>query len=134
MSDLDNSLDNTLDNKIHKALLDITDADIQLTDESSIYEDIMNTFTGQYRNIMILTGLKWLAAMVLWLFCIYQSFQQDEIMAMIAYASGAIMCSVVLAAIAVFFWQEVNKNISNREIKRLELQIALLIKHIKSNS
>jgi glucan phosphoethanolaminetransferase (alkaline phosphatase superfamily) len=121
-----------LDDKIHKALMDITDADVQISNESSIYEDIMDTFSGQYRNIMMLTGMKWLAAMLLWLFCIYKFFQQEEIMPMIAYASGAMMCSVVLAAITVFFWQEVNKNIFNREIKRLELQIALLIKHIKS--
>ena len=130
MSDLDNSLDN----KIHKALMDITDADIQFSDESTIYEDIMDTFSGQYRTIMILTGMKWLVVVALWAFCVYQFFHQQQIMAMIAYASGAIMCSVVIGAIAVFFFQEVNKNIFNREIKRLELQVALLIKHIKSNN
>ena len=89
---------------------------------------------GQYRNIMILTGVKWLVVVALWTFCIYQFFHQEEIMAMIAYASGAIMCSVVIAGIAGFFFQEVNKSIFNREIKRLELQVALLIKHIKSTS
>jgi hypothetical protein len=41
MSDLSNNPDNnpdkSLDNRIHKALMDITDADIQISDESSIY-------------------------------------------------------------------------------------------------
>jgi hypothetical protein len=75
-----------------------------------------------------------IVVIALWIFCIYQFFHQEAIMAMIAYASGAIMCAVVIVAITVFFWQEVSKNIFTREIKRLELQVALLIKHIKSNS
>jgi hypothetical protein len=80
-------------------------------------------------EILIERWQKWLVV-ALWLFCIYQFFHQEEIMAMITYASGAIMCSVVIARIAGFFFQEVNKSIFNREIKRLELQVALLIKHI----
>jgi len=128
-----------LDTKIRKALTDITDANVTLVDgeypdENGIYEDILNAYTGKYKYFIAIAWLKLIAAVAAWIFCTYQFFHQEEIKIMIAYASGAIMCSVVIAAIAVYFWQEVNKHIFAREIKRLELQIALLIKHVKPNS
>jgi hypothetical protein len=128
-----------LDTKIRKALTDMSDANVSLVDgedpdENSIYEDILTAYTTKYKYFIAIAWLKLIAAMAVWAFCVYQFFHQEEIKVMIAYASGAIMCSVVIAAIAVYFWQEVNKHIFSREIKRLELQIALLIKHIKSSS
>jgi hypothetical protein len=123
-----------LDSKIHQALMDITDADLQMSDENSTYEDLVQTYHNQYKKFLIAAGFKYVASIAVWAFCVYQFFQQEDVRSMIAYASGAIMCSVVLAAVAIFLLQELNKNILNREIKRLELQVALLIKYIKTDN
>ena len=36
-----------------------------------------------------------------------------------------------MVTIAIFIWQEVTKSNTTREIKRLELQVALLIDYLK---
>jgi hypothetical protein len=59
---------------------------------------------------------------------------QETMMAMIAYASLAIICTVAYAAIFLFIWVQMNHNTTVGEIKRIELQIALLSKQLSQDS
>lgn len=71
---------------------------------------------------------------VLALFCVVQFFQQETMMAMIAYASAAIICVVSAGSILLFLWVQMNHNTTVREIKRLELQVAILLKQLNEKS
>ncbi len=120
-----------LDKKIESALNDATRS-IGITDEPTVLEDIVGTFQGQYKGLMVIAGVKMAAAAVLTVFSIYQFFQQESQMAMIAYASLAIVCTLTYCVIYLTFWISLNKHTTDREVKRLELQIALLIHKLES--
>ena len=120
-----------LDKKIENALKDATRS-VGIMDEPSVVEDVIATFQGQYRGLLIAAGIKMAAAGVLMLFSIYQFFQQTSQMAMLAYASFALLCALTYCTIYLTFWISLNKHTTNREMKRLELQIALLIQKLES--
>ena len=123
--------DNELDARIKKALQSNT---MDFDDEKSVARDVMDTFKGKYRWFMIYNWARvFLVAVFMFLF-IYQFFQQQETQLMIAYATGVVVCVVAMSSIALFFWHSVNKNVVVREVKRLELQIALLVKQLEAKS
>jgi phosphotransferase system glucose/maltose/N-acetylglucosamine-specific IIC component len=81
---------------------------------------------------MIITGIKMAVVGVLMLLCIFQFFQQETMMAMIAYATATVVFTVSYGCIFLFLWSQMNHNTTEREIKRLELQVALLIRELKN--
>lgn len=121
---------NELDTKIKQALIDVTE-DICLNEESSLIQDLAQTFHGQQKLIMVMGLLKMLVSVGLMFYCIYEFFQQDTVMAMIAYASVVIACIVIVSSIYLIFWISLNKNQLDNNIKRLELQVALLVKKVE---
>jgi len=66
------------------------------------------------------------------LYCAYQFFFQETTMAMIGYAAASILSAITMTTIYVIFYVFLNRHITIREIKRLELQIALLVNKIES--
>ncbi len=121
-----------LDVKIKAALESATEENVFLGEHKSTYsEDIAATFTGKYKFLFVLSSAKLLAAEILAIFSIYQFFMTDQIKEMLAYGFLATACMITIATIFLFFWQDMSKNQTNREIKRLELQITLLIDYLK---
>ena len=121
---------NQLDKRIQEALQAASELPESI-DETTLLQDILDTFQGKHRGLMIVTGIKMAVMVVLMLFCIFQFFQQETMMAMMAYATAAVFCVVAYACIFLFLWNEMNHNTTAREIKRLELQVALLIRELK---
>jgi len=121
---------NQLDKRIQEALQAASELPESI-DETTLLQDILDTFQGKHRGLMIITGIKMAVTVVLMLFCIFQFFQQETMMAMMAYATAAVFCVVAYACIFLFLWNEMNHNTTAREIKRLELQVALLIRELK---
>ncbi len=118
----------SLDSKIQQALRQTGSDFANITDEASAYQEVMSTFQGSFRIMMILGAVKLIATEILFFYACYAFFQQTTVMAMLAWASIAIICIMVTCAIIIIFYVQMNKNAINRDIKRLELQIALLIK------
>jgi len=83
---------------------------------------------------MIATGIKMTFMAILMIFCAVQFFQQETMMAMMAYATATIVFVVSYACIFLFLWNQMNHNSTAREIKRLELQVALLIRELKNKT
>lgn len=114
-----------LDVKIQAALNRI-DTLPPTADPSTLQQDIMHAFNVHRRKIMIIAGMKFLAAIILMIFCIFRFFQQTETLEQIAYATVTLMCCITISTIYSFFWLELSQSTLSREIKRLELQVALL--------
>ena len=128
---METAMDN-LDQKILAALKAAT----ELPDNSlqpNIAEEIIAVFNGRHSWLMKWGAVKMAIAAVLMLFCMWQFFHQDSTMAMIAYASGAVICGISYGIIFIFIWVQMNHNTTVREIKRLELQIALLARDLKQS-
>ena len=122
---------NQLDKRIQEALQAASELPESI-DETTLLQDILDTFQGKHRGLMIITGIKMAVMAVLMLFCIFQFFQQETMMAMMAYATATVVFVVSYACIFLFLWNQMNHNTTAREIKRLELQVALLILELKS--
>ena len=121
---------NELDNRIQAALEAATDLSGPIP-EPTFAEEILETFHGKHSWLMIWSWIEMGGAGLLLCFCVYQFFHQETMMAMIAYASAAIICAVSAGCILLFLWIQMNHNITVREVKRLELQIAMLLKHLQ---
>ncbi len=115
-----------LDQQIREALEAASNVR-ELHQPHSVMEDITSTFSGQYKRLAIAAGAKLAFAMVLAVVSIILFFQQDTLSQQLLWATVTILCAISIAAIYIFFWISFNKHITNREIKKLELQIALLI-------
>jgi phosphotransferase system glucose/maltose/N-acetylglucosamine-specific IIC component len=121
---------NQLDKRIQEALQAASELPESI-DETTLLQDILDTFQGKHRGLMIITGIKMAVMAALMLFCIFQFFQQETMMAMMAYATATVVFVVAYACIFLFLWNQMNHNTTAREIKRLELQVALLIRELK---
>ena len=122
--------ENELDNHIKAALQQDS-----LTHESSsvfgdqiaiIIEEVSQTFSGQHRVLLLWSVAKMIGTVILMIFAIYQFFHQESMMALVAYASLAVICVVAEATIFLTIWISIHNNNRQRDIKRLELQVALL--------
>lgn len=115
-----------LDQKIEQALKEATGSVGTSTDEATILQDLTATFRGQYSGLFAIGWIKLLAFVVVMLWSVYEFFMQTSVQAEIAYATLAVISAITIASIYTLFWISMNKQMTNREIKRLELQVALL--------
>ena len=120
---------NELDKRIQAALEAATELPASVP-EPTITEEILETFRGRHSWIMISGGVKMALASILMVICAYQFFQQDTMMAMLAYATLVTVCAITSGCVILFLWVQMNHNTTVREIKRLELQIALLLRQL----
>lgn len=124
---------NDLDQRIQEALYAASELP-EFIEETTLTQDILDTFQGKHRGLMILSWIKMAVIGALSYFCIYQFFQQESMMAMIAYATATIIFMAGAAVIMLFLWIKMNHNTTTREIKRLELQVALLVRELRQEN
>ena len=124
---------NELDTKIQKALQAATELSGPIT-EPSFTDELMATFHGRHSWLMVGGWIKMAVAGLLFYICAYQFFQQETMMAMIAYATTAVICIVTAATIMLFVWIQMNHNTTVREVKKLELQIALMTHELRQQA
>ncbi len=116
---------NNLDQRIQALLKQASDLPEHI-DEPSVADEIISTFKGRRSWLLKWAAVKMIAAVVFMLFFAYQFFQQDSVMAMIAFATGTLLCAFAYASVFLFVWIQMNHNNTVSEIKRLELQLAIL--------
>ncbi|MCB1645778.1 MAG: hypothetical protein KDI36_10005 [Pseudomonadales bacterium] len=117
---------NSIDDRI-RAILNEETRDIDLLDQQSVAADLAQVWQGKYRLLWRLAAVKWLFAVVLGIVSIYQFFQQESVMAMIAWSCLLVLCGITLATIYVLFWISVSRDATQQALKQLELQVALLL-------
>lgn len=123
---------NELDKKIAAALQQAA-TPIDADDDPTLLDDLTSIFGGRMRWIMILAWIKLALLVVVLLVCIYQFFLQESVMAMLAYATLATIAIVGIAGIYILSWIQISQNSTLREIKRLELQVALLAQQLAAD-
>ncbi len=124
---------NELDTKIRQALQAATELPGAIPDPS-LTDEILETFKGRHSFLNISGAIKMVVGGLIFYFCIYQFFQQDSTMAMIAYATAAVICMGVATTTMLWLWVQMNHNTTVREIKRLELQMALLTQELQQRN
>ena len=123
----------TLDSKIQAALASASDLPDDIT-EPNLASDLIDTLHGRHSWLIKWGLVKMALAIIVMCICAYQFFMQETTMAMIAYATGIVICIVAYATIFLFIWVQMNHNTTVTEIKRVELQLALLAKALKDSA
>lgn len=119
------------DDTIRKALQ--ADAgDLPDADERSIIAQVAQTMRGRNRwmTIGVMLGVTFMA--VLLIFSTVKFFDVETTRDHIMYATLFIYSLLGVSMLKLWYWMILNRNTVTREIKRLEIQIAALVKVLDS--
>jgi uncharacterized membrane protein YciS (DUF1049 family) len=124
-----------IDEKIREAL---QQEDSELLEhyrsEQSIPQMVIDVFRTRHRWLAVWVFTAGTVLFLLEFVVAYQFFHAESTRVMIAWATGFVVCAIVIAMTKVWFWLELNKNSLAREIKRLELELANLSRQLSSTS
>lgn len=117
-----------------RAALKAEDAEAlqQYGGDASLYESIIDLYKGQRRGVNILLTLASLGLFGLLLFCGSRFFQVESTREMIMWATGFLTLFIWLVLFKLWFWLQMVRHSVVREVKRLELQVALLNQSAKT--
>lgn len=126
-----------LDDKIRTAL---QEKDRELFDEYSgeqgLFEMVAETFRGRHRWLVVLVWFYSVVFFGLTIFTAIRFFQVDatSVRELIAWAIAFVFCFSAVTMLKMWYFMEMNKNSTIREIKRVELQIARLAGRLEAAS
>ena len=95
-------------------------------DEQHLHEQVVDSFRGKSRWLVVLVYVSTAVFAVLFLFSAAKFITADTERQMIAWGVSAMFCCTAVAMMKIWYWMELNKNAVTREIKRFELQLARL--------
>lgn len=94
--------------------------------EQDLWGTIKGLFTKKNSWLMVIMNIMSIIAFGLLLYCIVQSFEEQETNELIHWIAGAFLCFMIMGMIKLYAWMQMDKNALLREMKRLELQMSSL--------
>lgn len=94
--------------------------------EQPITTQIFGTFGGVNGGMHIFAALITFAMFGAAVYCAWHMFNVSDLRDTVLWSVGAIVATLAVAMLKMYFWMEMNKNVVLREVKRLELQVARL--------
>ena len=95
-------------------------------EEQNLFGKIGEVYKGKLGWLAIIMNIVHLIVVVLLVYCVVAFFKAEAIKELIKWASGGFLCMIMGAMIKLYIWMQMDKNDILREIKRLELQLAVL--------
>ncbi len=122
----------SLDDKIKEAL-SREDAELfgEVGGEASLPELVAESFRGKYRFFVAMSFVATLVFTIAMFYCAYRVFTSTEFHDHILWAMGFFFFAMGVGLLKTWAWMEFNRIAVTREIKRVELQIALLAKRLE---
>ena len=123
---------NELDKKIAEAMRK-EDAELfqEVGSEPGVFEMLFETFRGKHRWLNMLGAVWTLIFLGLGIASAVAFFRADATRDLLMWASACILCMSAVAMLKIWYWMEMQRIVVMREIKRVELQIALLAARIR---
>lgn len=121
-----------LDEKIRAALKDSGVDPPEDHHDETLREQIFESFRGRTRWMTIMVWIESFIFFALAIFAAFRFFEVESIRDLILYATLFLICMGIQIAMKIWYWMLLNKNSVTREIKRLELQVAMLARTVKS--
>ena len=115
-----------INEKILKAMQEEQANDYVPEDQANIFSLIRQSFKGVFRFMAIAATLLMLLFAGLSVYCGYHMLDVADAGGKIEWATGALAAFMVFVALRLWFFMEINRLSVLREIKRVELQVALL--------
>jgi hypothetical protein len=99
--------------------------------ELSIHEQMLETFRGRNRWLAVLSFVATLAFFVLAIYAVVQFLRADAVREIMSWFGIAAFAIAAVLANKIWYWGELNRQATQRELKRLELQIAQLARDVR---
>ncbi len=111
---------NDLDQRIQSALRSgATDSD--LGSDPNIAEEVIGTFRGRNRLLMVFSFAYSVALFVLAIWAGFKFYHATAVVAQLQWGALALLCLLIVMFVKVWFWLEMHTNRVLREVKRVEL-------------
>jgi hypothetical protein len=118
---------NKLDQAIREALSQEDAAILAQFEQQSPLREALGTFSGRWGAMNLFAALVTFAMFGAAVYCAWNAFNIIEVRETVLWSAGALLAMLAVAMLKMYFWMEMNKNATLRELKRLELQIARLV-------
>lgn len=99
----------------------------ELEHESGLFELIGDTFKSRMRP-WVIWMMSWqliITGIAVW--CLVRVINAPELGSQLGWSVGLLSCLIFAAAMKVWYWMELQKSAVQREIKRSELRLTLLL-------
>lgn len=95
-------------------------------DQQSPFNEAMGAFSGKWGAMNVFAAILTFAMFGAFVYCVWNALTVSDVRATVIWSAGALWTAIAVAMLKMYFWMEMNKNVTLREMKRLELQIARL--------
>jgi len=115
---------------IDKAIRDALSAEdaafLAKFEDQSPFNEAMGTFSGKWGAMNVFAAIITFAMFGGFVYCAWQALSTTDLREIVLWSAGGVITMLAVAMLKMYFWMEMNKNVTLREVKRLELQIARL--------
>lgn len=102
------------------------------SEEQNVLQQAMSLLTGKNRWLNLWMMLVTFAFLGLTIYCGWRFYGARDMKELIGWSVGIILSFGTISILKIWAWMEMEKNSTVREIKRLELQVAMLSKKLGS--
>lgn len=120
-----------IDQLIRKALSEEEEKFYEQLDEQNLPQMVGGLFQGKNKWITVLSFIAMPLLFAGALYCIFQFSQSNEVKEMMIWCAGGFFLLIAVGFMKLYHFMQMDKNAIIREIKRMELQVAVLNKKIK---
>jgi len=117
-----------IDELIKSALSEEDSEVLKKIEDQGILDMVAANFQGKMKWFAILSGVMMFIIFGLSVYCFVQFYNAQNIREMLLWGVGFSMGMMAVGMLKLWHWMQMDKNSLLREIKRLELQISLLVK------
>jgi hypothetical protein len=115
-----------LDQAIREALSAEDAAFLAKFEEQSPVGEVLGTFSGKWGAMNVFAALVTFAMFGAFVYCAWNAFNAVDVRETVLWSAGGVITMLAVAMLKMYFWMEMNKNVTLREVKRVELQVARL--------
>jgi hypothetical protein len=98
----------------------------RLSADPSMMRQVLSVFQGPFGGWNLLSVAFSIAFLAGFAYCVWRFAGTTDIREMLIWGGGAAIAMLAMTMLKLWFWLEMQRNATVREIKRLELQVSLL--------
>lgn len=118
--------DHDIDEKLRAALGAAEEELVSELEELSMPEAVCDSLKGPSGGLVMLTFCSLLVFLAGAIWTAVGLVRAEAPREMILWASGLMYCLIIILGMKIWYWMELGKNALKRELKRVELQVAVL--------
>ena len=103
-------------------------------DEQSLLDNALSVYRGKLGWIAVITTIVILIGTALFIYCLMMFLEAEDTKQMILWAAGMFGALSSISMLKLFHWMQMDKNSILRELKRVELQVAVLASKLNKDN